>query len=264
MTGHLSPAELRRHEVASGPIHWVRSFALMARRDLLALRVELAVMLVLQALMGTGAALIYGFVLGDIGPTRLVYVATAAPTLALIPVGFVYVPSVIANMKTEHSYDFTRSLPVPRTAAAAAMLCVFSPVAIPGAALSLAVASWRYTVDLAISPAIAPAFAVTALMTASVGYGIGHAVTDPRVTNLIINLVVFFVLMFSPIAFPLEQFPTWFATLHQTLPFHHMATVIRAGLTDGVATDLARSYLTLTLWTLAAWAAALRVVAHRG
>lgn len=262
MTGHLATPE-RRHEVATGPIHWVRSYALMARRDLLALRIELAVMLVFQALMGVGAAFIYGFVLGEIGPTRLVHVATAAPVLALIPVGFVYVPLVIANMKTEGSYDFKWSLPVPRTAAAAATLCVFSIVAIPGAALSLGVASWRYTVDLAVSPSIVPALALTAVMSASVGYGVGHAVTDPRVTNLIVDFVIFFVVMFSPIAFPLEQFPTWFATLHQALPFHHMATIIRAGLTDGLATDLVRSYLVLTLWTLAAWTAALRVVAYR-
>lgn len=262
MTRHLSTLEVR-HEVASGPAHWLCSFALMARRDLLTLRVELVAMLAFQALMGAGAAFIYGFVLGEIAPTRLVYIATAAPALALIPVGFVYVPGVIANMKTEGSYDFTLALPVPRTAAAAATLCVFSAVAIPGAALSLGVVSWRYAVDLAISPSILPAVAVTALMTASVGYGIGHAVTDPRVTNLIVNFVIFFVVMFSPIAFPLEQFPTWFAALHSVLPFHHMATVLRAGLTEGIAIDLTRSYLMLTLWTIAAWAAALRVVAQR-
>lgn len=246
--------------VRTGPAWWWRSFHLMVRRDLAALRVELVTMLIFQTLTGAGAALIYGFVLGDVGPTRLTYIVTGAPVLALIPVGMTYLPGVIANTKAEGSYDYTWSLPVPRTAAAAATVGVFTVAALPGAAVSLIVATWRYDVDLAVSAGLVVAVALTALMAASVGYAIGHGIPDPQVTNLVTNLVIFTVLMFSPIAFPIEQFPGWLAGLHHALPFHHMATVIRGGLTDGLVTDLARSYVILALWVTGSWAFALRII----
>ena len=250
--------------IARGPGYWLRSYGLMVRRDLVALRVDLAAMLVLQTLMGAGAAFIYGFVLGDQDPAHATYIATAAPVLAMIPVGFAFLPGVIGNMKSEGSYDYVWSLPVPRTAAGAATLSAFTVAALPAAALSLTIASWRYGVDLSISPSIVPAVGLTALMAASVGYGLGHAVPDPRVTNLIVNLVMFSVLMFSPLAFPIEQFPGWLGAVHQVLPFHHMATVVRAALTDGLVSHVARSYAVLAAWTVVSWAAALRVVGRRG
>ncbi len=40
--------------------------------------------------------------------------------------------------------------------------------------------------------------------------------------------------MFSPIAFPIENFPGWLAAAHRVLPFWHMANVVRALLTQGL------------------------------
>lgn len=241
----------------------MRAYWSMVRFQATSLRRELTAMAFLQLLTGAGTAVIYGFVLGDIDASRVEFLATAAPVLALIPVGFVHVPNVIGQQKLEGTYDFLWSLPVPRTAAALASFSVFTLISLPGAALSLVAATTRFDVDLSISPLVLPAVLLTALMATSVGFGVGHAIPNPRAVNLLTNLLIFFVLMFSPVAFPIEQFPDWLATLHRVLPFHHMAVVIRDGLTDDLVTGAARSYLVLVLWTAASWAVTARVVSRR-
>jgi ABC-2 type transport system permease protein len=104
---------------------------------------------------------------------------------------------------------------------------------------------------------------LTALMAVSVGWGVAHAVPDPRMINLLINLVIFVALLFSPIAFPIENFPGWLAGVHRVLPFWHMASVVRAGLTEGLVTGLAGHYAALGLWTVGSWGLAAWVVGRR-
>lgn len=252
-----------RAEVERGVSRYLRAYALMLRFQAYSLRQELVVALAIQVLVGAGTAVIYGFVFGGLDAGQVQYVATAAPVLALVPVGFTLVPNVIGQQKLEGTYDFVWSLPVPRTAAALSSFSLFTALALPGAAVSLWASAARYDIDLRISPMIVPAVLLTALMAGSVGFGMGHAVANPRVVNLITNLLIFFVLMFSPIAFPIAQFPAWLASVHRVLPFHHMAVVVRDGLTDGLVSGAARSYLVLAAWTVGAWAVAARVVSRR-
>jgi len=54
------------------------------------------------------------------------YITTGAPTLALIPLGFVMLPGSIAQQKTEGTFDFIWTLPAPRSAQATS---TFSPPA---------------------------------------------------------------------------------------------------------------------------------------
>lgn len=244
-------------------MRYLRAYALMLRFQARSMRQELAVMIVVQVLTGAGTAVIYGFVLGNLRSGQVQFVATAAPVLALIPVGFVMVPNVIAQQRLEGTYDFVWSLPVPRTAAALSSFTVFTALALPGTVVSLAAAAARYHVDLQVSPLVVPAVLLTALMACSVGFGVGHAVSNPRVVGLLSNVLIFFVLMFSPIAFPIRQFPGWLAGLHRVLPFHHMAVVVRDSLTDGLVRGAFRSYLVLIAWTAGSWVAAAVAVSRR-
>jgi len=196
-------------------------------------------------------------------PAAATFLATGAPTLAVIPLGMALLPSLIAVRKIEQTYDFMWSLPVPRTATAASSFTIFTLLAIPGFAVSLAVAGWRYDLDLRVSPWIVPAVLLASLMSASVGFGIGHAVPDPTITNVITNLVIFVVLMFSPVAFPIGNFPGWLAGLHRVLPFWHMANVVRDALTDGLVESVWRSYLVLGAWTVGTWLLAAWAVGRR-
>jgi ABC-type multidrug transport system permease subunit len=145
----------------------------------------------------------------------------------------VILPASIADQRSRGTYDFTWSLPVPRSAAALSSMTVATVASLPAVVATVLVATWRYDVDLRLSWAFVAAVTLTALMTSSVGYGLGHAVKDPLLINLIGNLTIFFVLLFSPIVFPPEQLPGWLQAIHLVLPFQHMAATLRAGLTEG-------------------------------
>ena len=243
-----APTAVRR-----GPRYWLHGYRAMLRFDLVSFRDWLLPFLLIQVLMGAGMAIIYGFYLGEMPRAAATFVATGAPTLSLIPLGMALVPSLVAIRKLDDTYDYMWSLPVPRMMTVLSSFTLFTVITIPGFVLTLLIAGWRYDVDLSVSAAIVPALLLTALMSSSVGFGIGHAVAEPRMTNLITNLVIFTVLMFSPIAFPIENFPGWLAAAHRVLPFWHMANVIRDGLTDGLVADPARSYLVVAAWTVGAW-----------
>ena len=191
------------------------------------------------------------------------FIVTGTPALAIVPVGMALVPGVVMQHKLDETYDFLWSLPVPRLTIAASNFVLFTSLALPGVALSLLAAVWRYNIDLSISWSVVPAVLLAALMANSVGFGFAHAISEPRLTNLIVNMIIFLVLLFSPVAFPIENFPDWFASVHRVLPFFHMANIIRGGLTEGLVEGLPVSYLAVILWMLASWAVAAWVVSRR-
>jgi ABC-2 type transport system permease protein len=235
----------------------------MLRFDLTSLRESLLTVVLLQLLMGGGMAIIYGFYFEEIPDVVATFIVTGAPTLAIVPVGMALVPGVVMQHKLDETYDFLWSLPVPRLTIAASNFVLFTGLALPGVALSLAVAAWRYDIDLAVSWSVVPAVVLAALMANSVGFGFAHAISEPRLTNLIVNMIIFLVLLFSPVAFPISNYPDWFATVHRVLPFYHMANLIRGGLTEGIVTGLPISYLVVGLWMVGSWALAVWAVGRR-
>jgi ABC-2 type transport system permease protein len=249
--------------VRRGSGYWLSGFSSMLRFDLTSLRETLPFFLLIQILMGAGMAILYGFYFADLPPLAATFIATGAPTLAIVPVGMALVPGVVMQHKFDQTYDFLWSLPVPRLAIAASSFVLFTALALPGVAVSLLVAVWRYDIHLSVSWAIVPAVLLAALMANSVGFGMAHAIPEPRITNLLVNMIIFLVLLFSPIAFPIANFPGWFAAVHRVLPFFHMANIIRAGLTHGLVDRVAVSYAVVAAWTVASWALAGWVVGRR-
>lgn len=234
-----------------GPARWLRAYGAMLRFEAATQRDWLPLMLLIEMLLGAGMAIMYGFYVPSITPRLATFIVTGTPALALVPVGLVMLPGAIARRKLAGNYDYVRALPAPRSATIAATATVFTALVIPGAAVSLAVAAWRYGVALDLNPLIIPAVLLTSLMATSVGAAIGHGVRDPMLVTLIGNLIVFVVLLYTPVAFPPQQFPDWLVHLHQALPFYNMAVVLRGALSTGLVTDVGRSYLILAAWTVA-------------
>jgi ABC-2 type transport system permease protein len=247
----------------NGARRWLRGYSAMLRFDLAGLRATAALFVLAQVLTGVGTALLYGFYLPEVSPEVALYLTTGAPAMALVPLGFVVVSGRAAERRLSGTADFVRSLPVPRSAAAASEFTLVSVLAVVGVSTTLLLTAWRYGVDLRVSPLIVPAVLLAALMSVSVGYGLGYAL-DPRVSGLVSNIVVFFALLFAPISFPREQFPEWLARVNDVLPLAHMATVIRDALSDGLVSGVTTAYVVLAAWTAAGWAVAARVVGRRG
>lgn len=244
--------------------HLWHSYRAMLRFEITNLRLFLMITLIVQTLVGAGMGIMYGFFLGDLSPESRTFLVSGIPALALFPLGFVLVPSVIADHRFAETYDYLWSLPVPRSASAAATFTVFAGLSLPGVVVAVGLSCWIYDVTLTLGPMIVPAAALSAAMATSVGYALGHAVTNARMINPLTNLLVFLVLMFSPIVVPIERFPAWLGAIHQVLPFWHMANVLRDGLTSGLVDHIGRSYAVLTAWLIAAWGVTTWVISRRG
>jgi ABC-2 type transport system permease protein len=252
-----------RDELRSGLTYWLSSLAAMLRFDWGRMRQWAAMMVVFQTMMVAGMVLVYGFFYPQITAPRALYIATGAPTLALIPLGFVMVPSGVIMEKLEGTFEYIWSLPTPRSAQSVSTFTLYTALALPGAVLALLVAVWRYGGHLSLSPILIPAVLLCAFMSITVGNGMALAIKNPMVTNVVVNALVFVVLLFSPIVYPASQLPGWLAGVHRVLPFESMATVIRAGLTSGLATQVGTSFLVVGAWAVAGCAATAWVVGRR-
>lgn len=246
-----------------GLTRWLHSYAQMVEWDTRSLRLILPMAIVLQIMLGAGLAVGFGFLIGDIDAAQAAFLATGVTVISMLTVGVVLVPQIIAQSKHEGTYDYMWSLPVQRTASVAASLTVNTLIALPGAVVALLVASWRYDLAFTVNPLVIPAALLTLATMASIGYALAHAIPNPMITGLVTNILMFVILLYSPINFPPERLPAWLAALHQGLPFQHAANVMRAGLTDGLATHVAQSFAILSGWAGASWILTAWVVGRR-
>jgi ABC-2 type transport system permease protein len=249
--------------VKTGVAHWLHGYLMMTRWELGSLRMLLPLIVAVQVVIGGGFALGIGLFFDQIPERNALFLSTGVAVVTLITVGLVLGPQLVGNQKSAGTYDFMWSLPVPRTTQAAAWTTVNSVIALPGMVAALLIAQWRYELPLQFSVSLIPAVLLTIVTATMIGYAFAHAIPKPMITQLITQLLIFVILGFAPINFPPENLPAWLANVNMWLPFHHMAVVIRDGLTDGLVGDVGRSYLVLGLYTAGSVALAALVIGRR-
>ena len=247
----------------SGVANWVRSYLAMLRWDMTNTRLMIPILAFAQAISGAGLVLGFGLLIPSLPPLVAAYLVTGAAVVTLIMVGAAVGPQLVAQQKMEGSYDFMWSLPVPRSAAAMSWVTLNAIIAVPGMVAALVAGALRFDVRFAITPMVVPAVLITIVSGTLLGYALSHAIPKPEVTLLVSQLLIFVIFGFAPIAFPAKNLPSWMATTHQYLPFVHMANIIRDSLVDGIATDVAHSYLVLAIWSVAAIAVSAAVLRRR-
>jgi ABC-2 type transport system permease protein len=219
---------------------------------------------VVQALLTIGPLLGFGLLFGyAITPEAAAYLGTGATTLSLIMLGLVMVPQNIGQSRTEGSFDWMRTLPLPRWSFLVADLVLYTLITLPGIVLAVWVGAWRFDLDLAISPWMVLAAPLVSLIATIVGYSLA-LVLDPKSAQLISQVLVFVVLMFSPISYPAANLPGWFQQVHLWLPFQPMGEAIRAVLMSHDFTMPGRSAAVLAAWTAVAAIGAGRALTRRG
>lgn len=241
---------------------WFRSYLLLLRWSAIRLRYLLSLVLVVQIFLSVGIVLGFAFLLPQIDSATARYLATGAPTLGLITIGMVMAPQLVATAKTEGTFTYNQTLPVPRTAVVLSEVTTWLVVGAPGLLLGLLVAVLRFDLTLRVSWLAVPAAVLVALAATTVGLAIAYAAAPP-VTNMVTQLIVFIALMFSPINFPADRLPEWLQTVHQVLPFQHMAQVVRDSLTAGPEGVSAAPYAVLAAWCALGFAATLRIMTRR-
>jgi ABC-2 type transport system permease protein len=239
---------------------WWRSYLLLIRWTTLRLRFILPFAMITQTLMAVGIVLGFAFLIPSIDPVTALYLSTGAPTLGLIVIGMVLAPNLVSEAKADGTFEYNRTLPVPRTAVLAADLTTWLAIGLPGLVTSLLTAVLRFDIDLRVSPLVAPAVLFVALAATVLGFAIAYAFR-PATTNIITQTLVFIALMFSPVNFPAERLPGWLQAVHHVLPFQHMADVLRDSLT-GVVPGVT-PFAVLAVWGAAGLAVTLRVMTRR-
>ncbi|MFZ0014030.1 MAG: ABC transporter permease [Acidimicrobiia bacterium] len=232
----------------SGASGWASHYMAMLRWEILGSRLLLPLMLIVQVLVGAGFVIGFGLLIPGIDADMALYLSTGAVVMSLLLIGLVLTPQLIAQQKMDGSYDFLRALPVPRSAATMASVTLAALIAIPGVMAAMGVAVWRYDISFVVSPAVIPAFALTLLCGCLIGTAVAHGVDEPQVTLLFTQLAIFFIIGFSPVSFPIDRLPPWLATVHEFLPFHHMAVVVRSSLTSGLVVVELFDWLMIVAW----------------
>jgi len=235
----------------------------MLRWELTSLRLLVPVMAAVQVLAGAGLAVGIGL-FRDLPDRDAMFLATGTAVITLVLVGLILGPQVIAEQKAAGTYDFLWSLPVPRTAAAAAWTTMTFLIAVPGMVAAVAVAGWRYHLNFHIGWSLVPATMLTATTATLIGYALAHAVGNPMITLSITQVMIFLVIGFSPVNFPAERLPGWLDRLHDWLPFEPMATVVRGALAPDLASGVGRAYAVLAGWFVGMVAINVAVLGRRG
>ncbi|WP_433721591.1 ABC transporter permease [Actinoplanes sp. CA-051413] len=242
--------------------HWLRSYLLLLRWSAIRLRYLLPMILVIQTMMSIGIVIGFAFLLPSVDPATALHLTTGAPTLALITIGMVLAPQLVAEAKTAGTFAYNRTLPVPRTAVLGADITTWLVAGTPGLLLGLLVAVLRFDLTLRVSWLVVPAVLLVALTATTVGFAIAYAAAPP-VTNMVSQLIVFIALMFSPINFPADRLPQWLQDVHRVLPFESMARAIRETLATPPEGVSMLPFLVLAAWGAAGLAITLRVMARR-
>lgn len=241
---------------------WLRSYLLLMRWNTIRLRYTLPLMLIIQTMLAIGIVIGFSFLVPNIDGGTARYLSTGAPTLGLITVGMVLAPQLVAQTKIEGTFDYNRTLPVPRTAILAADLTTWLATSLPGVFLALVTATLRFDLDLTVSPLVLPAILLVALTATAIGYAIAYT-APPTVTNLAAQAIVFVALMFSPINFPADRLPAWLRMTQQGLPFQYMAEAVRDTLTAPAGPASATPFAVLIAWCIVSSAITLRAMARR-
>lgn len=242
--------------------HWLRSYGLLLRWNLLRMRTVLPVFISIQVLTSVGIVLGFSFLIPRHDQVTALYLSTGAPTVSLIVVGMVLAPQLVSQMKARGLFDYQRALPVPRLAMLAADATVWVPIALPGLAASLAAAAVRFDLSFAISPLVVPAVLLVLLVGVAVGYGIAY-LANPEITSIVTNLIILVALMFSPVNYPADRLPDWLATVHRWLPFQNMAQVMRETVDVPAGGVAVLPFLVLAAWGAAGLAVTYRIMTRR-
>jgi ABC-2 type transport system permease protein len=220
-------------------------------------------LILVQILLSVATIAGYGLLIGHPDHLAGLYLATGAPTVALITVGLVMTPQWVGQARTEGSLDWLRTLPVPRSLFLVADLTVWTLIALPGVLLGVVAGAIRFDADLAPTWWLVPAGLVVSLTSAAVGYAMA-TLLPPTIAQLMSQVLVFVVLLFTPISFPADRMPGWAQQLHAWLPLEPMAQVVRAGLAPNDFSVPGRSWVVLLAWCAAAVTGAGLALRKRG
>lgn len=222
----------------------------------------LVFMALIQILIAIGIVIGFTYLIPNPNSSSILYLATGAPTLVLIFTGLVILPQQIGTAKADGYMEYIKTWPVHRSVILGADTTIWLLITIPGIVVSSIVAHLMFQPGYDVSWTVVPALFMIALTSIGVGYGFSYALS-PIASLAISQVTVFGALMFSPINFPMERLPEWLQILHEVLPIHSMAEVMRASLAASTFTASMGNYINLCIWCIVGFGGAIYILNKR-
>lgn len=225
----------------------IRQYGLMLKWQALSQKPLLPLNMAVQIMIAIGFVIGLSFFYPQIDPNTAKYLTTGAPTIILLMIGLVLLPQIIGMARTEGTFDYIWSLPVPRMVYIAADATIWIVVALPGVIVALAMGAVYFDFNLSVSPLVIPALLLISMSGVSLGYTLAHGAPKPEMAHVATQILVFVIMIFSPVLYPVEQLPDWLAKVHSVLPIQYMANLSRGTLTD-LEVDLGLAFIVVGTW----------------
>jgi ABC-2 type transport system permease protein len=229
----------------------------LSQKPLLPLNMAVQVMIAIGFVIGLS------FFYPQIDPDTAKYLTTGAPTIILLMIGLVLLPQIVGMARTEGTFDYIWSLPVPRMVYIAADATIWILVALPGVIVALAMGAVYFDFSLSVSPLVVPALLLISISGVSLGYTLAHGAPKPEMAHVATQILVFVIMIFSPVLYPVEQLPDWLAKVHSVLPIQYMANLSRGTLTD-LEVDLGLAFIVVGAWCVVGLVATNYFIRRRG
>ncbi|QSB17005.1 ABC transporter permease [Natronosporangium hydrolyticum] len=223
----------------------LRQLRLIMEWQVSRLRSVAALIVAIQSMLAVGLVVGFGFLVGDDADSGR-FLATGAPTISLAVVGFVLLPQHLVRASLEGSLLFARTFPVGRFTFLMADTIVWVLAAIPGLVSAILVGAVVYGFS-APSPWAVPALLLAALTFNAIGYAMA-ALAKPMAAAIYAQVLMLGTVMFSPVLFPLERVPSWFAGMHKALPVEPIANLVRGTLAPEFFAVSASDVVRAALW----------------
>src|SRR5690625_7363831 len=95
-------------------------------------------------LLAVGIVIGFSYLIPDIDEITALYLTTGAPTVILLAVGLVFLPQGVAEMKTDGTFNYMLSLPLPRLYFVFVEATIWLILTFPGIIIALIVASFKF------------------------------------------------------------------------------------------------------------------------
>ena len=241
----------------------IRQYGLMLKWQALSQKPLLPLNMAVQIMIAIGFVIGLSFFYPQIDPNTAKYLTTGAPTIILLMIGLVLLPQIVGMARTEGTFDYIWSLPVPRMVYVAADATIWVVVALPGVIVALAMGAVYFDFSLSVSPLVVPALLLISISGVSLGYTLAHGAPRPEMAHVATQILVFAIMIFSPVLYPVEQLPDWLAKVHSVLPIQYMANLSRGTLTD-LEVDLGLAFIVVGAWCAVGLVATNYFIRRRG
>lgn len=241
----------------------IRQYGLMLKWQALSQKPLLPLNMAVQIMIAIGFVIGLSFFYPQIDPNTAKYLTTGAPTIILLMIGLVLLPQIVGMARTEGTFDYIWSLPVPRMVYIAADATIWVAVALPGVIVALVMGALYFDFSLSVSPLVVPALLLISISGVSLGYTLAHGAPRPEMAHVATQILVFAIMIFSPVLYPVEQLPDWLAKVHSVLPIQYMANLSRGTLTD-LEVDLGLAFIVVGAWCAVGLVATNYFIKRRG